>query len=235
MISNLSFAGWYQVYCYNGQLAGVNIHMYLQLREINSETKDSIKVSGIYKYDKHNTPITLTGYIINQKFLILSELSEDNEPKATIRLDWSIQNELNGRWTDKKNGKSYNINMTKIGELIDTASDKINPPTRIMMGSSFKNEYLVVIYDKSKDDYRAKMIELLIIDKMSNKVKHKVDFRNNVVPVGNVMTVIFANAYAIESPNGKQKNIELMQDDGRMGTELYLTYNATTDKFEIDE
>ena len=95
--------------------------------------------------------------------------------------------------------------------------------------------YLVGLYDKEKEDYRAKMLELQVIDKKSNELKYRIDFRDHIVPVGNVMTIIFANAYASESPDSISKNIEMMQDDGRMGTELYLTYDLVSDSFIIEK
>ncbi len=235
IISNQSFAGWYQCYSYKGQLAGMNIHMYLQLREINSESKDSVMVAGVYKYDKHNTPISLTGYLVDQEILKLSELSNENEVTASLLLKWSEFGNIKGTWTGQLNKKRHVIKLTQIGSLIDTDSDHVNPQTKIMMGSSFKNEYLVGLYDKEKEDYRAKMLELQIIDKKSNELKYRIDFRDHIVPVGNVMTIIFANAYASESPDSISKNIEMMQDDGRMGTELYLTYDLVSDSFIIEK
>ena len=233
-ISYQSFAGWYQCYTYEGKLVGMNVHFYLQLREINSKSPDSIMVSGVYKYDKHNTPISLSGYLVNQKHLSLSELSDDNEVTATLSLEWSDNKLINGTWTGN-NGKRFSISLNQIGQLIDTNPKGVNPATEIMMGSSFKNEYLVGVYDKLQIDYRAKMLELRIIDKKTNELKYSIDFKDHGMPVGNVMTVIFANAYVSESTDGQSKSIEMMQDDGRMGTEFYLNYDPATDSWVVEE
>jgi hypothetical protein len=108
------FAGWYNCYSYKGQIADVNVHVYLQFREINATSKDTIPVSGIYKYDNHNDPIELKGILIKGKTLELSEY-HNNVSTAKLNFQWHEQS-LDGLWKSDK--KSYKITLTKIGSLV---------------------------------------------------------------------------------------------------------------------
>lgn len=221
------FAGWYQCYTYSGQLAGSKVHLYLQLREINATSKDTIPVSGVYRYDNFNNPIILEGILVKNKSLELTEYL-DKTPLARLNFLWNEES-LIGTWKSER--KSYKIVLAKVGSLIDTERERIIESTEILFSSSFKSEYLVGLYYKAEDDFRARMSELRVIDKKTNKVKQIIKFDKEDRPVGNVMTVIFSNVSAWEDITSSKKVLEIEEDDGRMGQSFSMTYDKTTDRF----
>ncbi len=236
-----AFAGWYECYTYKGQVAGVNVKVYIQLREINANSKDSIPVSGTYKYENINEPIVLEGYLINNKSLELIEY-HDNIAFAKLTLQWGNKS-LNGQW--KSDQKNHKIILTETGRLIDTEREMVNNPTEILMSSSFREEYIVGVYYKREEyivgvyykreeDYRARISELKIIDKKTNQVRHTIKFKNEDSPVGNVMTIIFKNVTAWKKTDNSEKAIEIVEDDGRMGQSFFMTYNSKTNTFIKD-
>ena len=224
------FAGWYNCYSYKGQIADVNVHVYLQFREINATSKDTIPVSGIYKYDNHNDPIELKGILIKGKTLELSEY-HNNVSTAKLNFQWHEQS-LDGLWKSDK--KSYKITLTKIGSLVDTKTEGINKSTEILMASSFKDEYLIGIYYKEPNDYRARLSELRILNKKTNEVKQLIAFDRNDRPVGNVSTVIFEAIRVWENLDKAERAIEVEEDDGRGGQSFFMTYNNEKNKFIKD-
>jgi hypothetical protein len=229
-----AYAGWYECYTYKGKLAGADIHLYLQLMEINSSTKDSILVSGVYKYDKQNTPIELRGVLIKNSLLVLKEYI-NNKPNAELKINWSKENSLQSTWGAIGSSKSFRLALEKIGQLIDTDEDRSNVYTEILMETSFTGEYLVGGYIKNKDERKARMVELKIYDKKTNQELQRISFLEHPRPVGNLATVIFGNAYASEVEDLDIKEIETMEDDGRMGQELYLFFDKKSNKYIIKE
>lgn len=224
------FAGWYECYTYKGQVAGVNVKAYIQLREINATSKDSIPVSGIYKYENINEPIVLEGYLINNKSLELIEY-HDNVAFAKLTLQWGNKT-LDGKWeSDRKN---YKICLMETGKLIDTESELVNDSVDILMSSLFREEYIMATYYKSEDDYRARISELKIISKQINQVRHIIKFEHEDTPVGNIMTTIFANITAWEKTVDSEKSLEIVEDVGRMGESYFMTYNSKTNTFIKD-
>jgi len=221
------FAGWYNCYSYKGQIAGANVHVYLQLMEINATSRDTIPVSGIYVYDNHNDPIELRGALIKETILDLTEY-HDNVKFANLKFQWDQQS-LDGLWKSDK--KSYKITLTKIGSLSDLKMEYTNKPTEILMASSFREEFLIGIYYKERDDNRARLSELRILSKKTNEVNQVIKFSRNDRPVGNVSTVIFDNVRAWENLDKGERAIEVDEDDGHMGQSFFITYNRENKKF----
>ncbi len=225
------YAGWYRCYTYKGKLAGLDIHMYLQIREINATSKDSIPVSGVYKYDKYNEPIVLKGFLIKNKSLELIEYQNKNRI-AELNFPWN-KDALQGMWLSDK--KKYPINLEQIGFLSDLDQDKTSKPTEILMSSSLSCDYLVGVYYKENSDNRARLSDLKIINKKNNKIKQIVSFNKKDRPVGNVSTIIFNSARVWKNIEKGEESIEIDEDDGQMGQTFFLTYNKELDKFIKDK
>jgi hypothetical protein len=220
-------AGWYECYTYTGQIASYKVHLYLQLREINATSKDTIPVSGVYKYDNFNDPIVLTGILVKNQTLELNEY-QSNTPYAKLIFQWNKES-LVGLWQSDK--KSHKIILTKVGTLVDTEREMNNEHTEILLTSSFKKEYLIGVYYKDEDDYRARMAELKIIDKKTNKIINRIKFDKEERAVGNVMTVIFGNVSAWEDVAADKKGLDIEEDDGRMGQSFSMTYDKKTGSY----
>jgi len=221
-------AGWYEVYTYDGILAGKKVHFSLQFREINSTSKDSILLTGIYKYNHINEPLELRGFLINNDSLKLQEYHNE-ESFADITFKWN-NGDLVGLWENTQ--KKYSVKLKNVGKLTDLDADNSNPPTEILMSTCFDNEYLVGIYEKLQSDDRAKMVALLVKSKKSNIVLQRINFDFEERPIGNVMTVIFENAITDKYKGGKM--IEVTVDDGRMGESFLMKFNEQENKFILD-
>ena len=229
--SNLAKAGWYEVYTYDGVLANSEVHFCIQLRAINSNNPDSILVSGLYKYNHINDPLELRGYLINNDTMILTEF-HDEKPFATLKFKWGT-GDISGEWSGRDD-RNFKIRLSKTESLSDINSKSRNGPCDVLMGSSFLKEYLVATYEKPETSRRAYMTEIKVLSKKDHSLITKITFESENRPVGNVSTVIFANAYSFEDPESGTKTIEISVDDGRMGESFILKYDEKSNKFNLN-
>ena len=224
------FAGWYKCSTYQGQIAGARVHVYLQFRDINATSNDTIPVSGVYRYDNYNDPIELRGILLKNKSLQLTEF-HGNTRFAELNFQWQDKS-LHGLWQSDR--KSYKVSLTRIGSLSDIENQGTNEPTEILIGSSFKDEYLIGVYYKDLHDSRARLLELRIFDKKTNELRQVITFDKKDMPAGNVSTIIFSAVLARENLDKRERSIEIDEDDGRMGQSLFMTYNHETNQFIED-
>ena len=226
-----AFAGWFRCHVYKGQIAGAKVHMYLQLRDINAESKDTIPISGVYKYDNYNEPIELRGVLIRNKTLELIEYY-NNIPSAKMSLEWN-ESLLVGAWVSKN--KSCKMMLNKINSLIDTEREGVNSSTEILMKSSFKAEYLVGLYYKERGDQRARLSELKVISKKTNEIKQVIKFNRDEPPTGNISTIIFEAIRVWENFDKGELAIEVeVEDGGHGGQTFFMTYNKDANRFIKD-
>ncbi|WOK09628.1 hypothetical protein RT717_13360 [Imperialibacter roseus] len=228
--SSILWAGWYNCRTYEGEVAGAKVHVYLQFFDKHGASKDTIAVSGIYVYDKLNDPLVLKGSLIKSTVLELTEY-HDGDAFAKLTLQWT-EDSLTGTWQSSQ--KMHKVSLSQIGLLTDVDEAIVNPPTEILMRDSFQSDYFLAVYYKGKDDTRARMAEVRVIDKKTRVIKHIIKFEKDEWPVGNVSTVIFENIRGWEPPRVDTRALEIEVDDGHMGQSYFMTYDPVQGKFVKD-
>lgn len=121
-------AGWYECYNFKGTIGGEPVTLSIQL--VNSyldSHKTKFTVSGVYKRDKVNEPIRLTGELdLDYKKAILYETSSYDAPAsenttATLEFDFSAATSVGFR-RDLVSGTSQPVRLEQISKLRDFAA-----------------------------------------------------------------------------------------------------------------
>ncbi len=71
------------------------------------------RISGIYFYDRHRTPIRLKPAITHSSDVSLDELDSDGIPVARVHFGIDGQSSV-GTWTDYRTGKQLPITLTRV-------------------------------------------------------------------------------------------------------------------------
>jgi hypothetical protein len=219
-------AGWYECYNYKGFIDKYPVTLSIQINEgYYGDKKKDWNVLGVYKYDKQNTPIVLEGKFNRKTNIVALYEYENNSPSGEMEFNFSKKESL-GTWKSIKTNKVLKLNLNFTSQLVDTLSKIVFNSVEILQTTSTVDKYFVGIYSKSKDDSRAKMISLKIIEKKTNKIFQLLDFSNSPA-MGNIWTVIYGNVRLDEN-----KGFYIWADIGRMGEELYFKYNKEKNIFE---
>ena len=232
IISQKVIGGWFECYNYTGVLNKQKIDLSIQFLGKNKE-----RVEGIYKFYRINNPIQLVGEEQKGDTLKLKELINDS---ITGKLRLFMKGDsLIGKWISVDGKTQYQIYLKMISKLIDTLYKSSFTNVDLLLRQSTKNYYFVGSYSLQKDEYRACMDCLKVIEKKSNKVLYKIDFSKSELfnrRVGNIMTIIYNNLVSVSVDNKDNlKQIILTADLGRMGCDFPIYFNAKNGDFIINE
>jgi hypothetical protein len=226
------YAGWYECYNFKGTIDKYSITLSLQVKQgyFGEKDKKDFNIIGVYKYDKHNSPIRLEGKINYQdKKALLYEIS-NNKHIATFEFDFS-EIESNGIWRNLSTNKIMPLHLNFVSKLIDTVEENQFENIEILQANSMTDFYFVGDYSKTSGEDRAQMNKLKIIKKKDNIVFQTIDFSKIESPTGNVMTRIFDNVEVIDT---KPKKFNVSNNIGRIGGYLTITFNSKTQKFKLN-
>ncbi|SIT32295.1 hypothetical protein SAMN05421788_11179 [Filimonas lacunae] len=222
-------AGWYVCYNFEGTIGKHPIHLYLQIMGIHREGNDSVvKIEGLYKYDKYNEPIALTGTLNRGNHVVLKEIV-NNQPNAVF--DFVLSGPaVTGSWVLLKDMKLLPLQLNKTGELTDTLNESTAASVEILQSANFKDNYMVGVYSKAASEDRVQMDQLKILNKKTNAIVQVIDFSKVETTTGNVITIIYNNV-EISDDN---KDLQIWNSAGRMGSILHAHFNSATGKYQLN-
>ena len=183
------------------------------------------EANAIYVYSKYNEPIVIKGERQKNK-LILFEKDKKNKPTAKFifeNFDSKIQ-QMQGVWTDLKDGKKFNVKLTKMFDL--DYGDSIEwKDKEILQPVSIGSKYFKIIVSKSKQDFEPKVTGIKIIEKKTNELIQQISLDCQLWGLHNIDIgdynfdgkadfSIFEHSYA--GPNTSS---------------LYFLYDKKTDKY----
>lgn len=226
------YAGWYQFYNFKGVIDKYPITFSIQVRPgyFGEKAKKDYNIIGVYKYDKHNQPIRLEGKIdFTTNKALLYEIT-NSKYSATFEFDFSTT-ASNGVWTNLQTNKSLPLQLQYQSSLIDTAENSQADAIEILQTNSLKDFYFTGIYTKKPGVDRAQMTDLRIINKKDNTVFQVIDLLLVETQTGNVATIIFDN---VNIADVKTKKIMILNNIGRVGGYITLTFDEKTKKFILN-
>ena len=226
------YAGWYECYNFKGSIDKYPITLSLQFRQgyFGEKNKKDFNIIGVYKYDKHNSPIRLEGKINYENNKVLLYEISNNKNSATFEFDFS-EIESNGIWRNLSTNKTMPLYLNFVSKLIDTAEINQFEKIEILQADSMTDFYFVGEYSKTSGQDMAQMNKLKIIKKKDNIVYQTIDFSKIESLTGNVMTRIYDNVEVIDI---RKKKFNVSNYIGRVGGYLTITFNSKTQKFKLN-
>lgn len=224
-------AGWYECYNFSGAIDKSPITLSIQMREgyFGEPDKKDFNVIGVYKYDKHNTPIRLEGRRNpSDNKIILYELSGEKQT-AVFEFEFS-EKESEGFWKNLSTAQKLPLNLKYVSKMNDLEKENEFSGVEVLQAESLKDFYFIGVYSKNKESEDAQMNSLKILRKKDNSLFQTLDLSKAESPSGNLMTRIFDN---IEAGN-KSKNFTISSKAGRMGGFLTVNYNARKKNFILN-
>ena len=225
-------AGWYECYNFRGTIGGEPITLSVQL--VNSyldNHKKNFTVSGIYKRDKVNEPIKLTGELdLNKKKAVLYETSTANKHTARFEFDFS-EGTSDGVWRDLASNRSLPIHLDRTAKLRDFVDGDSAENVEILQSNSLKDLYFVGVYSMKAGSDRAQMDRLKIMRKRDGTLFQVIELSKLDYTSGNVITIIYDN---VEVYSRKTRELALWNNIGRMGGTTAITFNPKTQKFRLN-
>jgi hypothetical protein len=224
-------AGWYECYNFRGTIGGEPITLSIQL--VNSyldSHKKSFTVSGIYKRDKVNEPVKLTGELdLNYKKAILYESSATSKHAASFEFDFSLV-ASEGVWRDLASDRAMPVHLDYVSKLRDFVDGDSAQKVEILQSDSFKDLYFVGIYSMKAGDDRVQMDKLKIIRKKDGTQLQVIELSKLAYTSGNIITIIYDNVQVFDR---KTRELLLWNNTGRMGGTTSITFDRKTRRFRL--
>ncbi len=222
-------AGWFECYNFKGFIGKYPITLSIQILDgfHGESNKKDFNVFGIYKYDKFNNPIGLSG-----KYDRATGRVELYEGGAQFAFSFS-KTKTSGTWVSSVQKKELPLSLTFKDELIDTfniykdTTAALPGPVEIIMDAATEMTYFVGVYDFNFPKYsysRAMLLSLDIYDKKSNKLLQKLEVPERA---GNISTIIYHNAWLTD-----ENQLRVTLDEGRIGTEIVYDYDSLSNRYE---
>src|SRR5690606_6367107 len=233
-VSSTVSAGWYECYNFKGHIDSYPVSFSLQYRPGYFGESPDLNIIGVYKYDRHNTPIRTKGtWTKADGVMVVAELDGDGNATAFFRLEESAPGVWRGTWKLAGGDRERQVELRLTSQLDDTEQEYAFNGTEMLQAARLPDYYFVGVYAKESSPYRnAYMTALKIIRKQDNAVFQTLSFDDYFYDVGNIKTIIYDNVDGIE-PGGPADSFILWCDAGRMGGYYDVTFDATANRFEI--
>lgn len=229
LIFNKLYAGMYEVYNYKGYIGNEAIYLTYQIMD-DSETKKEIK--GLYKYEKDNNPLKISGFINKTKNEILIYKFTDTKKENSIFELHIDNNYLEGIWSDLNEFKKLSVSLELESTLNDVNKNYIFENIEVLQTNSLKDFYFVCSYFNKINISSAQIDTIRIINKKTNKIFQEISLSDYEQSFGNLMTIIYDNIDNVDSINN---SFLLWGDIGRMGGYIEIKYNEKLNKFIVDD
>ena len=233
-LSSTVSAGWYECYNFKGSIDDYAITFSIQYRPGYFGASPDLNTIGVYKYDRHNTPIRTKGtWTKADGVMEVAELDGDGNATAFFRLEESAPGVWRGTWKLVGGDRERQVELHLTSQLDDREQEYVFNGIEMLQAMSLPDYYFVGVYAKDSSPNRnAYMTTLKIIRKQDGSVFQTLSFEDYFDDVGNVSTIIYDNVEQIGAAEASNGFI-LWCDVGRMGGYYDVTFNATTNRFEI--
>ena len=234
-LSNAVSAGWYECYNFKGSIDDYAITFSIQYRPGYFGASPDLNMIGVYKYDRHNTPIRTKGtWTKADGVMVVDELDGDGNSTAVFRLEESAPGVWRGTWKLTEGGRERQVELHQTSQLDDREQEYAFNGIEMLQAMSLPDYYFIGVYEKdSSPNSNAYMTALKIVRKQDGSVFQTLSFEDYFHDVGNVSTIIYDNVEQIGTDEVSNGFI-LWCDVGRMGGYYDVTFDAAINRFEID-
>lgn len=126
--------------------------------------------SGLYVYNKYDTPIAIKGELKNNT-LTLNEYDNNKITASLIFNNYEEDaNTLKGKWVNTDTSKIFEINLKKDFEVKEGNDITWNSNIELLQQESTKTHYFKTILSKTDDDYYPMVTGLKIFEKKTDKL-----------------------------------------------------------------
>ena len=119
-VSSTVSAGWYECYNFKGHIDSYPVSFSLQYRPGYFGASPDLNIIGVYKYDRHNTPIRTKGtWTKADGVMVVHELDGDGNSTAIFRLEESAHGVWRGTWKLAGGDREREVELHLTSQLDD--------------------------------------------------------------------------------------------------------------------